>query len=406
MSQADPEGALLPLLEQLLDLPALELEHTLTGAATAVAHWLECDKVDAFLFDPSRASLVALGTSETPLGDEQKALGLDVLPVANGGRIVFTYQSGQSFLTGHAEQDEHEVVGIVRDLGARSIMNVPLEIGGRRRGVFSVVSTQVERFHDRDLRVLELIARWMSALAQRAELVEKLRDEERLRARTTTAEEIVTVLAHDIRNHLNPLSGRLQLLRLKLHDQEPIPPSLVDSSLAAIRRMVRITDGLLDLARLDQGLFDLELAPVDVAAVVREAAASFTTASNEVVVTAPPTLLVIGDRERLCQALENVLANGVRHSPKGVPLRVCLEQRVSDISVTVEDKGLGIPPDVMPRLFERFVSTRGARGLGLGLYLARRIAEAHGGTLEARSQLGMGAAFTFTLPVDGPDGRI
>jgi two-component system, OmpR family, sensor kinase len=401
MPYADSDGRLLALLEQLLDLPALALEQALTGAATAVAQWLNCDKVDVFLFDPPRTSLVALGTSQTPLGEKQKALGLDVLPIANGGRIASTYQTGHSFLTGHADQDEDEVPGIVRDLGARSIMNVTVEIAGQRRGVLSVVSLQPDRFDDRNLRVLELIARWVSALAQRAALVEKLREEEQIRARSATAEEIVTVLAHDIRNHLNPLNGRLQLLRLKLQSGQPLPASVLESALGAVRRMVRLTDGLLDLARLDQGLFELELAPVDLSALVLEAAAAFSTVGNEVSVTAPPSLVVVADRERLSQALDNVLANAVRHSPKDAPVRVRLEQLDKHAEIRVSDSGLGIPPEIMPRLFERFVSTRGSRGLGLGLYLASRIVQAHGGTLQAESQLGSGATFVFTLPMEG-----
>jgi signal transduction histidine kinase len=402
MLQSHAQERLIELLQQLLDIPALDLVQAMNGATTAVAQWLECDKADAFLLDAGRASLVALGTSDTPLGQRQQALGLDVQPVANGGRVVTTYQTGQAFLTGHAEDDPDEVPGVLRDLGVRSTMNVALDIGGERRGVLSVVSQQPERFSESDLRALELVARWTGALAHRAELVARLREEERGRARKATAEEIVTVLAHDIRNHLTPLNGRLQLLKLKIEKQQPIEPRLLDNALRAVRRIVRLTDGLLDLSRLDEGLFELDLEPVDICTLVRGASASFATASNEVEIVAPQSLIVIGDGQRLCQALENVIANGIRHSRKGAPLRVVVEQRERQALVSVIDSGTGIPPDVMPRLFERFTSTRGSHGLGLGLYLASRIAESHGGSLRARSELGKGATFVFELPVEGP----
>jgi hypothetical protein len=140
MSLELPEQRLLILLEQLLDLPALDVKHTLTGATTAVAQWLECDKADAFLIDPSRESLVAIGTSDTPLGRRQRELGLDVVALANKGRLVETFRTGKSYMTGHADQDSEELPGIVNDLKIRSEINVALDIVGTRRGVLSVVS--------------------------------------------------------------------------------------------------------------------------------------------------------------------------------------------------------------------------------------------------------------------------
>src|SRR5688500_15146546 len=117
-SSAPPpsEQSLLPLLQELLDLPAMSLDEALNGAAASVARWLQCDKVDAFVLDESRSSLVAIGASDTPLGRLQRQLGLDVLPLANGGTTVEVFQTGRSYWTGHADQDS-ELPGIVRDLG-------------------------------------------------------------------------------------------------------------------------------------------------------------------------------------------------------------------------------------------------------------------------------------------------
>ena len=137
-----PDRRLLELLQRLLDLPGLDVEQALTAAATYVADWFACDKVDVFLLDPARASLVALGTSDTPLGKRQKELGLDVLPLANGGRLVETFKTETSFRTGRSDLDEGELIGIVRDLGVRSTLAVPITIGGVSRGVISVVSQE------------------------------------------------------------------------------------------------------------------------------------------------------------------------------------------------------------------------------------------------------------------------
>ncbi len=110
---------LLDLLQRLLDLPALEVGSSLTTAATYVAEWLSCDKVDVFLLDAARSSLVALGTSETPLGARQKELGLDVLPLANGGRMVESFKARAPYRTGRADLDPAGLIRIVRELRVR-----------------------------------------------------------------------------------------------------------------------------------------------------------------------------------------------------------------------------------------------------------------------------------------------
>jgi signal transduction histidine kinase len=106
----------------------------------------------------------------------------------------------------------------------------------------------------------------------------------------------------------------------------------------------------------------------------------------------------------LTQAFENVINNGVRHSVAGSPLAVVVEPDPANnaVRVRVIDRGPGIAPDLLPHLFERFVSTRPSRGIGLGLYLAERVVAAHGGTLRVTSELGSGACFEFHLPCDGP----
>ncbi len=396
------DSSVTALLRELLDLAALDLGQALTGACTSVARWFGCDKADVFLFESARSCLVALGTSATPLGRLQRARGLDVLPVANGGRVVQVYQTGISHFDGHVELDSEEVPGIVRDLGIRSQVTVPISIGGTRRGVLSIVTQEPGRFGAEDVRMVELVGNWVSALAHRAELVERLRAEERQRGRLLAADEIVTVLAHDIRNHLNPLAARLQLLRLRASSGQPIAVEHVDPTLAAVQRVARLTQDLLDSTRLDQGMFDLELAPVDPNAVVADVASLCTTTSCKCQVEGVNLSTLIADGSRLRQALENVVWNAVRYSPPGCPVRILLEEVENAALITVRDEGPGIAPDLQPHLFERFVAQGPKRGLGLGLYLAHRIAEAHGGSLAVESELGRGSTFVFRLPLAEP----
>jgi signal transduction histidine kinase len=393
------------LLQELLAIPALEPREALTACATSVARWLECDKTDVFLFDEQRSSLVAMGTSQTPLGELQRSLGLDVMALAQGGRAVQVFQTGRPHCSGDVEHDPEELRGLVRELGVRSEVIVPLTVDGVRRGVLSLVSQEPGRFGEQELQLVELAAAWISALVHRAELVQSLREEERQRGRRMAAEEIISALAHDVWNHLNPLTARIQLLQLKLGRGEPVQASSLDAILLGTQRLARLTQDLLDAARLEQGLFELNLAPVDIRELTSDVARLCATPSTEVRVSAPERLTVIADSSRLSQALENVVLNAVRHSPAGAPVLLGVEVGSESATVTlrITDSGPGIEPALLPHLFERFVAEGSSKGLGLGLYLARSIALAHGGVLEAKSQLGCGAEFYFVLPIAGPE---
>lgn len=397
------EQRLLSTLQCLLELPALGLPEALQSAAQRVAEALGCDKADAFLLDESRNTLVALGTSDTDMGRRQKALGLDVLPVANGGRVVEVFQTGKVHIDGHVDQDVGEILGM-HELGVRSALHVPLEVEGVRRGVLSVCDAAPEFFQAHDARFLQAVSLWVGALAHRAELVGKVRDGDVDRARRETADEVVTVLAHDIRNHLNPLLGRLHLLRSKAALGQTLQVADVDAAIASVERLSRLTADLLDTSRLDRGLFALRLERVDLMAVARRTATSLGGARTAIEIDGPSELVILGDEDRLHQALENVVSNAIKFSPPGKPVRVRLSllerEAVPFCRLEVIDEGLGIPSDVFPHLFERFRAGKGSSGLGLGLYLASQIARVHGGTLVAESKPGRGATFRFELPID------
>src|SRR5436190_4201192 len=126
---------LLETLQRLLEIPAADLKVALSQACDAVAAALAADKVDAFVYEPERDCLVAVGSSTQPLSAKQKRHGLDVLPVSNGGRVVYVYQTGQTYVTGHLEDDMDELRGVREALAIRSKIGVPLEVGGNRRGM-------------------------------------------------------------------------------------------------------------------------------------------------------------------------------------------------------------------------------------------------------------------------------
>jgi len=199
-------------LERLLAIEATEFGGALRQAADLLAVAFGAEKVDAFILDPAVSTLVAVGVSNTPLGQRQVALGLNRLPLANGGRAVEVFQSGKSYRTGRADRDSKELVGITQALGVRSTIATVLRVDDAARGVLQASSTRTNAFTERDLEFLEAVARWVGMVAHRAELVEQIATEAIERGRRRVAEELITVLAHDLRNYLTPLKGRLGLI--------------------------------------------------------------------------------------------------------------------------------------------------------------------------------------------------
>ena len=160
------------VLETLLSLQVLDLTTAMTEAAEQLGDVLGADKVDVFFCDDNdddeaEAALVAEGTSDTPMGRCQRALGLDRLPLTNGGRVVWVYQTDQSYRTQHADQDPLELPGVVNELGVRSMLATPLKVAGTTRGVLVASSSNPDAFTHEDLAFLQAVARWIGLTSTR-----------------------------------------------------------------------------------------------------------------------------------------------------------------------------------------------------------------------------------------------
>jgi len=401
---------LLETLERLLELPGAELESTLVHACDFIAGATGADKVDAFLYDATRDSLVAVGSSNQPLSALQKRLGLDVLPLSNGGRVVHVFQTGQTFVTGRLDDDPDELRGVREGLRIRSTLGVPLTVAGVRRGLIMVASLAPDFFSEDDVRFAETVARWTAIVAHRAELVQDISRNAAEHGRRAAAEELVTVIAHDLRNLVAPIDLRLHLLRRRAHDDaraEDIAD--LDVIQRGLRRLGAMVADILDVARIDQGLFTGAREPTDVVALIEEIARRLESPSHPVVLGVQSTgaVMVAADAERLRQCLENLIGNAIQKSPKDaqVEVRVATQRREDGEWALVEviDQGPGIPEEIRPHIFERFVKGADREGgLGLGLYLAKHIATMHGGELTFDAGPRTGARFILTLPCAEP----
>jgi signal transduction histidine kinase len=222
-------------------------------------------------------------------------------------------------------------------------------------------------------------------------------EEQRLRRAAFVAQ-----VAHDVRTPLAAVIGSAQTLRQR---GEQLSPEQRDALLAVIAseadRVARFVDELFDAARIDADGFAYSFEDVDVGALVAEAVAA-AGAGRDVAIerrladALPP---VRGDRARLRQVLGNLLENAISYAP-GSPVEVTAVAEDGDVTIAVVDHGAGVPPAEQEVIFEQFGRGTGAGkpGTGLGLYISRAIAEAHGGTLDVTSTPGEGATFTLRLP--------
>jgi CheY-like chemotaxis protein len=230
-------------------------------------------------------------------------------------------------------------------------------------------------------------------------------------------DEFLAMLAHELRNPLAPIVNAARLLELR----SAVLPRELSWSVAVIARqaaqMRRLVDDMLDLARITRGRIDLHLEPVDLAEVVSgavETARPLIEARGhhlELALPAGPVPLK-ADRVRLAQVLGNLLHNAAKYTPEHGQIRLSVEREGAEAVVRVRDNGVGIAPEMLPRVFDLFAQAersldRAEGGLGLGLKLVRTLVEMHGGSVDASSEgRGRGSEFVVRLPiVEAADAR-
>jgi PAS domain S-box-containing protein len=215
-------------------------------------------------------------------------------------------------------------------------------------------------------------------------------------------DEFMAMASHELRTPLTALKLRLQSMQRSAPPGEAVRTKL-DGAMRQTGRLERLIDNLLDVSRITTGVLELRLEQFDASALVREVAERFATDAERANVTIelalPPNFEVSWDRVRIDQALGNLLSNALRYRERG-PVRVSLSSAGGSARLSIEG-GSAIAPATLPQLFERFGRASGLRshgGLGVGLFLTRQIAEAHGGTIELTNPDAV-PVFTLALPL-------
>ncbi len=282
-----------------------------------------------------------------------------------------------------------DLSGLCRD-GAEfpaEISLAPVEVDGERC-VIAAVRDATER------RKIE----------ERARLWRKAKEEVRER------DEFLSVASHELRTPVTALQLQLQLLHRAAQRSLDLFPALGDrfeTLERQTRRLALLVNELLDVSRMRLGRVELRLEPLDLAEVAREAAGHV---AGELARSGSPLALDLQpvqgrwDRMRLEQVITNLLVNASKFG-EGRPIALRVEPDAEGARISVHDRGIGISTEQQARVFERFVRAVPAQnfgGLGLGLYIARQLVEAHGGKIDVASTPGEGATFTVLLPLEPP----
>lgn len=248
--------------------------------------------------------------------------------------------------------------------------------------------------------------------AEEAALVHRIVDEalarravdgrrERLRDEMDLVDRCIAILGHDLRNPLNAVASGAEVL-LRRGDLTQVQQRIVSRMVSSSHRMAGIIDQLFDWTRARRGGVPLTRAPVDLARLVSEVVGEIEAVHPARSITVRCSGAVVGswDAERVAQALSNLVANAVSHSPATEPVTIDVVGSEGEVDITIHNGGPPIPPDVLPTIFAPFRRADGARvvGLGLGLYIVCEIATAHGGRVEVRSSPEEGTTFRLILP--------
>ncbi len=297
-----------------------------------------------------------------------------------------------------------EQLQAIRELGLRSYMAVPVAARGKVLGVVTFIAAESGRQYDgRDLAVAEDLARRAAVAVENARLYQALRESDRRK------DEFLATLAHELRNPLAPIRSGLEVMKLPGAD-----PGQVRNAREVAERQVdhltKLVNDLVDVSRIVRGRIELRKEPVDLGELVARAVEAARPAIDAdghalTVRPSPEPVRLAADPVRLTQVLVNLLTNAARYTDRGGRIEVAAGREGDEAVVRVRDTGIGLAAESLGRVFEPFVQEapaghRSQGGLGIGLTLARSLAELHGGTVTAESPgPGRGSTFTVRLPL-------
>jgi signal transduction histidine kinase len=372
-------------LPQLADMTMLDAIEDGGIRRLAATH---TDERTAALFERARSYPPRLGDG----GPQSQAI--------NTGRSVFVRRVDDAWIREIARSPEH--AELLRGLGMRSLLVVPL-LGREDKALGTLSFVRVadrEPFDDKDCDLAEEIGRRAAVALENARLYEAAQRATRAR------DDMLGVVSHDLRNPIHSIymggSFLLDLLPAEGKELERTQAAVIKR---AAERANRLIQDLLDITHIESGRLSIDIRPHSAASLVDEAIEQVRMPAAKQGITLVrgdvDDATVYADRDRVLQALGNLLGNALKFTPRGGRVTVSARVSADDARFAVSDTGTGIPNDHLPRLFDRYwqANRRDRRGVGLGLSIVKGIAEAHGGEVRVETAPGAGSIFTLVLPV-------
>jgi signal transduction histidine kinase len=303
------------------------------------------------------------------------------------------------------EQRYAEEAGLLQ-LGLRARVLAPLQLGTRAVGALALSRSAPASFRKEEVDLVTLLGRLVATAVQNLRTYEAERATvEELRRLSALRADFVSLVSHELRSPMAAVIGSARTLQARWRE---LRPEQREAFLAVIAdetsRLAALVGDVLDTSRIEAGTFAYRFTEVDLAEILRDSIAAAEIGQDEVRLAADlPTGLpgVRGDAERLRQLVDNLISNAIKYSDAGAEVRVDARADNGNVVVRVRDSGPGIDAEHQAQIFEKFGRAGGTAkpGTGLGLFLSRSFAEAHGGTLDVESRPGEGATFTLRLPL-------
>jgi K+-sensing histidine kinase KdpD len=361
------------------------------------------------LLGADRATLLVLEDEQALAWRVKEEATIEAEPVATPSAEVLRLLGAPHGPTvgDEATQALPEPLRAVAGADAREALAVPVVAGGTSYGTLVLGYGALRPFAAREHGFAEALAGQAALSLEQARARREAAQAEAAREADRLKGELLATVSHELRTPLGAIKGHATTLarfgtRMPLEQQH----EFLETIDRATDRLSELIDNLLLLQRVDAGGLPIHLEPVDLSGLVEEVLAEVgaRAARHEIVATVDPALPpVYGDGLRLRQVLLNLLDNALKYSPDGGAVHLDVKGEAGDVLVAVRDEGLGIPPEQLGQIFERFHRvdsnrTRAIRGTGLGLAICNAIVEAHGGRIWAESAgEGRGSAFYFTL---------
>jgi signal transduction histidine kinase len=388
-------------LERILDV-ACVLNATLDqeiqlGVIQDLATELTGTEVSSiFLLDGSTGELYA----EVATGQAAERLRRIVVPL-EGSIAGWVFKTGEPAVVDNVSQDDrhyHQVDALISEQAApfvtRSVLAVPLVVQGKTIGVLEAVNKiGDEPFSEDDQSLLAMLASQAAVAIEKARLFEQ--------------SDLISDVVHELRTPMTSIIGYAKMLNMPGMSDEA-KAQFADTIHREATRLGKMVNDFLEWARLEAGRIRFERDAIDVRQLVCETALLIEPQAQERDIAVKrdlpeQPLTVVGDAARLKQVLVNLASNGVKYNRDRGELHFKVQRTDGQVSISVRDTGIGIPPESLDRVFERFYRVPGAenvvRGSGLGLNVAKALVEAHGGSMDVESVVGEGTTFRILLPL-------